>query len=640
MRDFKPHKMTRTFLFLCSLLISAVATAQTQATLKSPDGRISFQLSITDKGEMRYSVSYNQNDIINNSVIGIDGWEHGVRIESTKSNAKDSWWKPVYGERSRIRDHYNGKTFTLAKSKDKPHKMQLEVRAYNEGLAFRYGFAETSAMDGTITIHKDLTEYGLPEGTMAWFTSHAQGSYQLLPLKNWPSEAERPLTLQLKNGVYAALAEAEVVDYCRTKFKLDKIRPNTIACSMFEPVTLKAPFSTPWHVIMLAEKPEGLLQNDDLILNLNPPCAIKNTNWIKPGKVVRESTLSTASAIKLIDFAVKRHLQYIHFDAGWYGKEEDPASDASRVNVDPRRNPVNDLDLQKVIRYGKERGIGVLLYVNQVALAKQLDQILPLYEKWGVAGIKFGFVNVGSLKWTSWLHEAVRKCAKYHLMVDIHDEYRPTGFSRTYPNLMTQEGVRGNEEMPDASNNAVLPFTRFLCGAADYTICYYHRPELKPQLAKTGNNRVLKTTSGQQLALSVIYYSPFQFLYWYDTPEDSKDEPELQFFDKESTVWDDTKVLGGAIGKYAVVARKNKSDWFVGCMTNNDPRTVKVNCSFLPKGKKYIATIYYDDPNSPVRTKISIKKVEVDANSVLAVKMLSSGGEAIWMTPVDQVRGQ
>lgn len=168
---------------------------------------------------------------------------------------------------------------------------------------------------------------------------------------------------------------------------------------------------------------------------------------------------------------MKRNLQYIHFDAGWYGFEYDKASDATTVTLDPRRNPdINALNLKEVVAYAKERGIGVILYVNQRALQQQLDEILPLYKSWGIAGIKFGFVQVGSQVWTKWMHEAVKKCADYGLMVDIHDEYRPTGFSRTYPNLMTQEGIRGNEEFPDATHNATLPFTRFIAGAADYTI--------------------------------------------------------------------------------------------------------------------------------------------------------------------------
>ena len=296
-------------------------------------------------------------------------------------------------------------------------------------------------------------------------------------------------------------------------------------------------------------------------------------------------TLSMKGSKELVDFAVKRHLQYIHFDAGWYGFEYSVASDATKVNVDPRRNPKSDLNLQEVIKYAKSKGIGVFLYVNQRALYQQLDELLPLFQKWGVRGIKFGFVEVGSHRWTTWLHDAVKKCAKYNLMVDIHDEYRPTGFSRTYPNLLTQEGVRGNEEMPDATHNTILPFTRFIAGPADYTICYYHRPELKASLQKTQAPRQLKTTSAHQMALSTIFYSPLQFLYWYDAPSDSQDEPELEYFDRIPTVWDDSKVLGGEIGKYVTIARRKGKEWFVGSITNNDARELKISLNFLEPGK-------------------------------------------------------
>lgn len=618
------------------LFFSAIrpAFAQTGTVLKSPDGKILFRLFVKEDGGIHYSVSYTGKEVVHRSAMGVENWQDGLQRYATRTYSKDSWWTPVYGERSRVRDRYRAQIYSFRKKGGASQTMQLEVRAYNEGIAFRYCFPKGAGGAQTIGIRKDFTEFTLPEGTRAWFTSHAQGSYQLLPLSKWPGQAERPLTLQLKNGLYAALMEAEVVDYCRTKFVLNPAKPNTIACSMFDQVALPTPFATPWRVIMIAEGPAQLLQNDDLIFNLNPPCAIKNTSWIKPGKVMREITLSTSGAKALVDFAVKRHLQYIHFDAGWYGHEYDSAADAGRVSVDPKRNPVNDLDMPEVIRYAKQRGIGVFLYVNQIALAQQLDVVLPLYQKWGVAGIKFGFVNVGSFKWTRWLHDAVKKCAQYHLMVDIHDEYRPTGFSRTYPNLLTQEGIRGNEEMPDATNNAVLPFTRFLAGAADYTICYYHRPELKPKLAETQNARVLKTTSGHQMALSVVYYSPLQFMYWYDRPEDSQNEPELEFFDHVPTVWDDTKVLDGEIGGYVTIARRSKKEWFVGSITNNDARHMKINCSFLEPGKKYTASIYYDDPASPVRTKMSVKKITIDAATVLDASLLPSGGQAIWIRPV------
>ena len=616
------------------LMNTLIILAQDSLSLSSPDGKIFFSFQLTEKGGLSYSVNYANQPMILNSSLGVEGWQQSFVLKRVERKEEDSNWKPVYGERALVKDKYREAIFILWLNNQARLQMNLQIRAYNEGLAFRYVFAEHPDGGYNISIAKEFTSFTMPSGTKAWFTSYAQGEYQLLPLQNWPGQSERPLTMQLPNGKYVAIAEAGLVDYARTKFSLDDKEANTIRCSMYDRVDLTTPFATPWRVIMPAEKPTELLANNDIFLNLNEPCKIENTAWIKPGKVMREITLSTKGAKELVDFAVKRRLQYIHFDAGWYGYEYVKASNASAVNVDPRRNPKNDLDLQEVIRYAKGKGIGVFLYVNQRALEQQLDQLLPLYQQWGVAGIKFGFVHVGSHRWTAWLHEAIKKCAKYELMVDIHDEYRPTGFSRTYPNLLTQEGVRGNEEMPDATNSTVLPFTRFLCGAADYTICYYHRPELKQRLAETQNARVLKNTSMHQMALSVVYYSPLQFMYWYDKPEDSKDEPELEFFDRVPTVWDDTKVMDGEIGQFITVARRSGNEWFVGSITNNDARNLKIDFSFLPPGKKYRATIYYDDPKSTVRTRVSMKQIKVDASTKLDVNLLASGGLAIWVRPL------
>ena len=613
------------FLSFIVLVLSLLnLNAENPVELKSPDGKIAFQLFLED-GQLSYTVAYQGETIVQKSALGLNGWTSKFGLIDVADSEVDTEWKPVYGERSLVRDHYQSKVISFLQNNNARFGMKLEVRAYNEGLAFRYVFPESETGGRDINIREEYTEFRMPEETMAWYTYYAQQEYSLLPLSDFPNECERPLTLQLKNGLYVCLAEAGMVDYSRTKFTVDKQNPNTVNCSMFGPVELTTPFATPWRVIMVAEKPGQLLENDDLLLNLNPPCEIANATWIKPGKVMREVTLSTKGAKELVDFAAQHDIAYIHFDAGWYGYEYTVESDATTVTVDPRRNPVNDLDMPGVIKYASDKGIGVILYVNQRALYKQLDQLLPLYKKWGIRGLKFGFVHVGSHRWTKWMHDAVEKCADYNLMVDIHDEYRPTGFSRTYPNLMTQEGIMGNECMPDATHNTILPFTRFISGAADYTFCYYYREDLgHPE-------RHIMTTAAHQLALPVIYYSPLQWMYWYDRPSDYQGEPELEFWDVVPTSWDDTKVLQGEIGKYVTIARRNGNDWFVGTITNNDARELKVSLDFLPKGKKYEASVYFDDPTVKTRTKVGIKRMKVNSSSVIDTKLTASGGQAIWI---------
>ena len=631
---FKNYFMMRVFkrvlLFFCFFVSSGLLKAKQLKELESPDGKYIFSFSLTQLGEPVYSISYLQKPVVLTSELGLNGWEKGLKVIAVSETQKDTIWKPVYGERNSVRDYYNEMTFTVVHEKNERMKFQIQVRAYNTGVAFRYELPENPNGGNDISIKNELTDFTMPEGTKAWFTNRAQATYRLLPLHDWPDECERPLVMELPDGRYVCLTEAEMVNYSRTKFILNAVKANTVSCAIYGQVDFFTPFHTPWRVVMVADHPGDLLANNDLLLNLNPPSAISNTSWIQPGKIMREMSLTMKGSKELVDFAVKHHLQYIHFDAGWYGYEEKVGSDATKVNVDPRRNPNSDLDMQEVIRYASEKGIGVFLYVNQRALYNQLDTLLPLYQKWGVKGIKFGFVEVGSHKWTTWLHEAVKKCAAYQLMVDIHDEYRPTGFSRTYPNLLTQEGVYGNEEMPDATHNTILPFTRFIAGAADYTICYYQRPELKPGLSLS---RSLKTTSGHQLALSMVYYSPLQFMYWYDKPADSQEEPELEFFDKISTVWDDTKVLNGEIAKYITIARRKGEEWFVGTITNNESRDLKISLNFLPPGKSFEASIYSDDPSVKTRTHVSIRRIKVNSGTVLDSHLLASGGQAIWIRP-------
>ena len=608
----------------CILSILLAHAGNTKQVFHSPDNSVGFSVYEVN-GQLKYEVSYKGKPVILESCLGIDRWKDNMEIERIDSVSVNQDWYPVYGERSVVNDCYKGYTYTL-KGKGRGDKLALIVRIYNSGVGFRYKYLHGSYL----RITEEFTTFTVPENTYCWFAPFAQAEHKRMLVKDWPGEAERPLTLQLENGLYASLAEAEMVDYSRTKFVVRKGESNVIRCKMYDAVEDIAPFDPPWRVVMIAESPKDLINNNDLILNLNKPCQIEDTSWIKPGRIIRTVSLTTDGAKKVVDFAVKRGLNYIHFDSGWYGSEISKESDPRKSDVDPQRCPVNDLDMPEVVRYAKSKGVGVWVYVNQRALSAYLDEILPLYESWGIAGIKFGFVHVGSFRWTTWLHDAVKKCAKHHLMVDIHDEYRPTGFSRTYPNLLTQEGVRGNEEFPDGVNNTTLPFTRFLCGAADATVCYYHRKELKPGLEKSLNARSLLNTACHQMALSVINYSPLQFLYWYDTPEDVKDEPELFFFDNLPTTWDDSKTLDGAIGEYITMARRKDNVWYVGCLTNNDARKLNVSLDFLGEGKKYELTMFTDGGEKvKTRTHVAIDTKKVTAKTNLKLSLLSRGGVAM-----------
>ena len=638
--------MKKTFLYsircrlpflLLMLLIATVAKAV--ETLQSPNGKYQFTFS-QKEGKLLYSLDYAGKSVVEAGELGVNidnhlvesamgipvdnsnVWTHGMEVTSVDRRSEDNTWKPVYGEYAQIRDCYNEMTIHLLKGgkhegsgtaydKRQQYLLDIIVRAYDEGVAVRYHFPE--ATNGLFMhITDDLTSFRFAPGAeayhYAWAQAHANKVKLLKSETVWKDEAERPLTLHLANGLYAAIGEAALSDFVRGKLKLKA--DNELQMAMFDSADIITAYDMPWRFIMVGEKAIDLINNKQMVLNLNAPCQIQDTSWIKPGKAFRVCRLDMKTCMEGVDFCVDRGLQYIELDAGWYGPEMKMSSSALKV-LETR-----DIDMPKLCQYAKSKGIGVWAYVNQRALYQELDQLLPLYEKWGISGIKFGFVQIGSQEWTTWLHNAVKKCADHHIMVDIHDEYRPTGWSRTYPNLMTQEGIGGNEEMPDAEHNTILPFTRFLCGPADYTPCYF--------------NGKVKNTKAHQLAMPVVYYSPITFLFWYDLPNVYKGEKELDFWKYCPTVWDESKALQGEIGEYIVQARRSGNDWFVGAMNGLQARDITLNTAdFLQKGKKYRVEIYNDDPSLNTRTKIASTIQVIKAGKTIKLHLLPSGGAAL-----------
>lgn len=617
-----------TWCLLPPLVACSSALAADRIEVRSPDGNVALGFCIRDDAKARrcliYSVSYKGKPVVLDSRLGLalkDAPPLAGDFELVKCarGGRDATWRPVYGERNSIPDRYNEAVVDLRERTRGRRRLRLTLRAYDEGAAFRYTIPKQPGVGG-VTITSEDTHFAFAAGTFGYVTSSAQGKYSRVALAKMRKESERPLTVELANGLVASVGEAGLVDYARMRLRPAKGRAGALKSALAGHVTGKLPLATPWRVVMVGERPGDLIENNHIFLNLNPPCAIEDPSWIRPGKVIREVTLSTAGGKACVDFAVEHNLQYVEYDAGWYGHEYDDRADATTVSVDPKRNPRRDLDLPAVLEYARRKGVGILLYVNRRALERQLDAVLPLYRKWGVKGLKYGFVRVGSQKWTKWLHEAVRKAARYNMLVDIHDEYRPTGFSRTYPNLMTQEGIRGNECMPSATSNVTMPFTRFLCGAADYTICYYC-------------DRI-KTTHAHQLALAVAFYSPLQFVFWYDRPSACRGEPEIELFERVPTVWDDTRVIHGEIGRYISIARRSGREWYVGILTNTEARRLEVPLGFLDAGRKYLAHVYSDGgPEVGTRTRVKIERFIVGRSTVVRAGLSGSGGQAMRIVP-------
>lgn len=622
------------------LIVTCSVTAR--ETVVSPDGRLALTFDLKEVDGVGaspvYKITYRGQTLLAPSGLGFilaDGTDltQGFQLIRTERDSHDSTWKPVYGERSQIRDHYRQLEVTLRRVSAPRDLMVLTFRCYNAGVAWRYKLISGDGQRDVV-IKQERTEFCFAGDHTAWSAVRAQAKYRKLPISRLGQDEERPLTMAVRDDLYLAVAEAALVDFARMKLARDRNKPYTLVSRLSSEVKASLPLTTPWRVVMVASSPGGLLENNDILLNLNEPCALADTSWIKPGKVLREVTLTTDGGKACVDFAVRHNLQYVEYDAGWYGHEYDERSDARTITVDPKRSP-GPLDLHEVIRYANERGIGILVYVNRRALEKQLDEILPLYQRWGLKGVKYGFVNVGSQHWTTWLHEAIRKAADHQLMVDVHDEYRPTGYSRTYPNLMTVEGIGGDETKPTNVQTLTILFTRMLAGAGDNTICYF-------------NSRVQENaTHAYQLAKAVCVYSPWQFLYWYDRPTQAPrdkggaggqkgniiETPELEFYDHVPTVWDDTKVLYGRIGEYAVLARRVGENWFIGGMNSGRERTLPVTLDCLKPGVTYTAHQYIDDPTVETPTHVRIDRDTVTSSTVLKLPMGKQGGFAVRLVP-------
>lgn len=620
---------------LASILFFSCISLWLQAKeirIPSPDKKtvLSVSTSLKNKPALNYSVLYQGNLIIAASALGLEfenenALSDNLEVTSVKQKLVDETWKPVYGEKNLYLNHYKEAIIQLRELKMPYRSFSITARVYNEGVAFKY----TINTKKQVTITSELTGFKFTKDHTSWIAGLAQSNYTRGNISKTVNGTERPYVIEINQNRFIAIGEAALTDYPQMKFNRSSKDSLLLLASLGSKAVFNHDFSTPWRYIMVAESAGKLLENNHFILNLNKPCALNEVSWIKPGKVLREVTLTTTGSKACIDFAAKHNLQYIELDAGWYGHEYDDASSALAVNVDPSRSP-GPLDLQEIIAYGKQRRVDVILYVNQKALSKELDMLLPLYQSWGVKGIKYGFVNVDSQQHISWLHQAVRKAADHRIMLDIHDEYRPTGYSRTYPNLMTQEGIRGDEESPDSQQLLTTMFTRMLAGAADMTNCYF-----APRVEKMGSH-------ASQMAKAICIYSPWQFVYWYDRPSGSPinkggagsaasviaEIPDLSFYDELPTVWDDTKVIEGKIGEYGTIARRNGDNWYIGSITAKD-RSFNLPLRFLNKNWKYEAIVYADDASLHTATKVAIRRMEVNAATILNIKLLAKNGQAI-----------
>ncbi|WP_435809530.1 glycoside hydrolase family 97 catalytic domain-containing protein [Streptomyces iakyrus] len=594
-------------------------------------GGTSVTLSVAD-GILRWSVRRGGRTVVAASALGLrldDGTVLGrdVRVIRERRRTRRTTWTPVYGRNATVTDHYQEQSWDLT-DRATGIRFGVEVRAYRTGVALRYRLLG----QGTATIADELTTFVFPDGTTV-YSARDENAYEPVAPGSLPVTGtattdngpltDLPLTATLPGGLIACVCESSRVAYPRLMLSSVPGEPNTLSAFLMEhtargtgPVetatTVTTPFATPWRAVVIGATHAELVDNAELVLNLAPPSALPDTSWIRPGKVFR-CELTTAAGLQGVDFAVARGLEYIEYDAGWYGPEFS-TPDATR--------PIAAIDLPSVVSYATSRGIGVFLYVNRLALT-DADSLFALYKSWGVRGIKLGFINDGTRTMTDQIIDWARTAATYELLIDMHDDVRPFGYERTYPNWISLEGVRGNEQFPTATHNVTLPFARNIGGPMDYTICY-------------GQSRD-KTTNAHQMAMAAVYYQPLNFLFWYDKPSKYSNPanwPGLPWFNAVPVTWDESRTLAGAIGEYIAVARRNGSTWYLGAMTNESSRTLSLPLSFLGGGT-WTATVYADGtPGAdPYRTPVVVGTRTVTAADTLDVAMAPAGGQAVVLKP-------
>lgn len=598
------------------VLVALAAPAPPVYRIASPDKQTQFDVQVDARQRLVYRVIQAGKTVVGPSVLGFRLNEltigqqtvlGGMRQRTHREQIK---W-PL-GENDIIRNHY---TEMSVQVRSAGVAYTLVVRVFDGSVAFRYVLPNTSAPG---VIRQELTSFDLGEDYTI-YQYNEESVFTPTSLSALHKTCDFPATLT--NGrLYLSIGEADNQSYTKAVLaRADSPHALTLAFGR-DSVRTSGPFVSPWRTISVATSAIGLHQFSDLALRLCPPPRAGVPNWIKPGKLIR-AALTTQGGLDCIDFAAAHGFNYIMFDAGWYGAEFRSSSDPTQV--------IPAIDMPRVIQYGKDKGrtgqpIGVILYVNRVGLRAKLDTILPLYRRWGVAGLKFGFVDGLSHEGLNWLIPAIKKVYDHGFVLNIHDNYKPTGLSRTYPNLLTQEGIRGNENNPDAFHNTVLPFTRFVGGAADYTFCY---PNANGQFSDNLLKTKLQVTKGQQLALTVVYFSPLQAMLWYGNPVHYTNEVELEVFARVPTVWNESHYLTGEIGRHVSVARRKGNTWYVGTVAGLTDWQGTIPLSFLPKGKRYVATVYEDDGGGSIQK----RSVTLTGGQAWPVRIKARGGQVIML---------
>jgi alpha-glucosidase len=594
--------------------------------LASPDGGVHIVFRLNAERAPIYSVTFRGNAVVVDSPLSLEFrqggvWGAGQEITGVRHDAHDETYAVIAGKSSQARDHYHQMTVALQETAAPHRKMELQFRAYNDGAAFRYYIPDQQQLS-QFEILAERSEFRFPADYTCWaaqygsFTTSQEKEFDRISLDRIQPGAivGLPLTISLGGTETAALTEANLRDYAGMYVEGVARHPHALVTRLSPlpdgtgvAVRGRAPHYTPWRVLMLGAKPGDLIESN-LVLNLSDPCVLSDTSWIIPGKTVFPwwvnfkavppvpSRMTTENQKYYIDFAQEIHAPYLEFEPPWYGPEEQAVKEPESLDI---TRAIPELDMPEILSYGRQHGVGLIIWMHWKALRKQMDDALPLYAKWGAKGIKCDIMDSDDQTMVNFYEEVVRKCADLHLMVDFHGAYKPTGLRRTYPNLITREGVMGGEynkvtKRETPLHNVTLPFTRMLAGPMDYTPGGFRNATAEQFTINYDYPEVMGTRC-HQLAMYVVYESPLMMVS--DSPEAYRGAVGTDFIRQVPTSWDETRVLAGEVAEYVVIARRQGKVWYIGAMTNWTPRHLSIPLKALGKGT-WQADVYKDGPDA------------------------------------------
>lgn len=648
----------------CLVVAGASATRIT-----SPSGRLVCELWL-DKGVPTYSLSYDGRTVVAPSTLGLqlaDGTlGTGMKQLSATPVTSDNTWHQLWGEDDMVRDHYNGLTLSLQERGGKHRRLNIVARVYDDGLGLRYEIPAQKGLD-TFIINDELTQVRLAHDAPAWsipsnHTEYFEGIFERAPLSQKDTVCT-PLTIEFDENTFVALHEANLTDYASLNYTPRRGSDGTVTLlSALTPwhdgtkVYCQGRTVTPWRTIVVCPTAGDLLLSR-MMLNLNEPCAIDDTSWIEPGRYLgiwwcihkKKNTWEMGPTHGATTDNVKRYIDFAarHGFAGVLAEGWNPGWGEGETVTYLRAYP--DFDIDEVCRYARERGVRFIGHMESWGRAQliesEMDSAFAWYNRLGINTVKTGYVGhlldgkelAKSQYGVRHYRRVIETAARHHIMIDNHEPAMPTGLQRTWPNLMTQEGVRGQEYNAwsvdggnPPSHTVTLPFTRGLAGPTDFT----------PAIFNQGEEVVPGThphsTIAKQLAEFVVLYSPLQMAA--DAIENYEGHPALSFIESCPTTWSKTVVPHAKIGEYITVARKQRDGdgWWIGSMTDANARTLSLPLDFLDSGRRYVAWIYCDGADADYESNpysLSTNRIEVDANTVLTLRLARSGGAAIRILP-------